>query len=180
MHIIPKNLMSAVQVFDIEGVRTLLEKGHDPNNSNEFGDTPLHLTAERNYLEIARLLLEHGADVNARNNNGFTPPHNACFMGNIDLVRLFVNYYANINIVTEYNDTPLHIAVFHGYIDLVRLLLEQGADVEVRDDRGDRTPLDIAIDNSIDGREEILNLFQIFAPEAYFDKFCTTSTPGGL
>jgi ankyrin repeat protein len=46
-----------------EVVRTLLERGADPNIRDEGDDAmPLHFAAERGDLEIVKLLVEHGAD----------------------------------------------------------------------------------------------------------------------
>ncbi|MEX2153464.1 MAG: ankyrin repeat domain-containing protein [Gemmatimonadaceae bacterium] len=50
-----------IQHHDV--VRTLLERGADPNIRDEGDDAmPLHFAAERGDLEVVRMLVEHGAD----------------------------------------------------------------------------------------------------------------------
>jgi ankyrin repeat protein len=55
-----------VGVHHVEVVRTLLERGADPNIRDE-GDNafPLHLAAERGDLPMVKLLVEHGAQTTA-------------------------------------------------------------------------------------------------------------------
>ena len=57
--------------------------------------TPLHLTAEKGYPDMAEVLLDHGADVNAANNHGDTPLHLSLkreLMSRDHMVRCTVEY----------------------------------------------------------------------------------------
>ena len=57
-------LHSAAQAGDVDTVRSLLERGADPN-ARESGDNtyPLHWAAANRHLEIVRALLDAGGDV---------------------------------------------------------------------------------------------------------------------
>lgn len=69
-----------------EIVRTLLERGADPNIGNASKATPLHLAASRGYVEIAKLLIAHGAKVDVQEVNGDTPLHIASALCYRDMV----------------------------------------------------------------------------------------------
>jgi len=52
----------------------LLEQGCDINHANiNGGNTPLHIAALNNHLEVVQLLLRWGAKIDVRNNDGHTP-----------------------------------------------------------------------------------------------------------
>lgn len=54
-------------------VKFLVEHGADINQANQFGDTALHLAAERGNEEIVKLLVAEGANMNARDEMGYSP-----------------------------------------------------------------------------------------------------------
>jgi ankyrin repeat protein len=54
--------MAAVKSADVERVRTLLEEGADPNETDPQNTTLLHHAGWKGNAEIIALLLEHGAD----------------------------------------------------------------------------------------------------------------------
>ena len=70
--------------------------------------------------------------------------------------------------------------------DTVRRLLEAGADPavtadpEARNDCAGKTSLDVVIGlKEIDpAKEELMELFREYAPEAYFSAFCQSQAPG--
>jgi ankyrin repeat protein len=61
---------AAAAVQDHDMLRTLLERGADPNARQQSDYTPLHTAAARGDVEMAKLLLAHGADRSARGSDG--------------------------------------------------------------------------------------------------------------
>ncbi|XP_014226784.2 ankyrin-3-like [Trichogramma pretiosum] len=138
-------------------VELLLRSGADPNEANEKGFTPLHLTSS-DYL--AEMLLEvcdkkhRTVEVDARNNVGWTPLHAAINKGNIKLVEILLNRGSAPNLVTDEGETCLHIICRSDDDDenMAKILFQicdekhQMVPVDARDNEG-RTPLLVAIHN---------------------------------
>jgi uncharacterized protein len=124
-------------------VKTLLERGADPNIRDE-GDNacPIHFAAERGNLSIVKLLIEHGAD-----------PIGAGTGHELDVVGWAVCWeYAHHPEVARYllahgARYTLFSAVALGEAEVVRELASNGADVNLRMDRTNhrRTALHLAV-----------------------------------
>ena len=79
---------------------------HRRNNSQE---TPLHVAAAREQLEVTKWLLDNGANVNATAYNGFTPLH---LVDEPEVVELILEYKPNLSIANRVQgQTPLQEAV---------------------------------------------------------------------
>lgn len=116
-------LMAAANQGLPDMIRTLLEKGADPNlASPTTGETPLHAVTAKAFteraLECVKLLLEAGADPNAKAKSGVATG----------------TYYRDVEVVGE---TPLHLAAAYGSKAMIELLLEYKADPSIKDDRGE-------------------------------------------
>jgi hypothetical protein len=118
----------AARSGDVKTVETLLKAHPDLVSSKEekFGQTPLHVAAFNNRIDVAKLLLANKADVNAQANNGATPLHLAAAKGNKDMVELLLASNANINAVDHDGWSPLHSAVTWGQKDVEDLLRQHG------------------------------------------------------
>jgi ankyrin repeat protein len=68
--------------------KLLLAHKADLNARNKDGDTPLHLAALADQLDVATLLLAGKASVNSRNNDGATPMNVAAKSGYNDMADL--------------------------------------------------------------------------------------------
>ncbi len=133
-----------------ESVRGCLEKGVDPNATDEYGRTALHRLAawgDRGppRLRAIRALLAAGADVNARDPRGRTPLH-AASDPLIAIAVALVEAGTVVHVVDNEGATPLHLAAASAPADYISWLVENGADVDAPDARG-RTPLHAATDN---------------------------------
>jgi ankyrin repeat protein len=141
-------LLRAVVNNDAEAIRTLLDKGANPNIVG-MGASAFLLAAGANpyggrgggggtvNTEILDLMIQHGADVNAQ-------------------VTGVATY--SMRIARSPSDaegiTALHAAVQAGRPDLVRYLLDHGARVDIVDGSG-RTPLDVL--SGVPGRRAATN-----------------------
>lgn len=122
-------LMKAVLYGSAQDVRTLLEKGDDPNARNGAGATALMWAVED--AEKTRLLLDHGADINARSDDGRTALIIAAgHVGSAPVVRLLLDRGANpSDKVPAGGLTALAEAARAGAGSALRSLLDSGADL---------------------------------------------------
>ncbi len=148
-------LFEAIQSEDINRVKTLLDKGADPNAVNPEGQSVLSMVADpieqRTFgdgfrkergeclREIARVLVEHGADVNGHGDKDI-PLFSAASCGNRAVAEFLVEAGADINARGKYGDTALHKAADWCNRETVEYFLSLGIDVMARDIAG-YTPL---------------------------------------
>jgi len=112
-------------------VELLLEKGADPNISDEDGDTALIEACEGGHTNVVELLMEKGADPNISNKRGRTPLIEASEEGHTNVVELLLEKGADPNISDEDGDTPLNVAYCAGHTYIAKLLLRKGADPNI-------------------------------------------------
>ncbi len=119
-------------------LRTLLERGANPNAAGAHGFTALSLATFSGSLARMKILLRAGALVNARDKlGGATALFNA---GSCPVGKLLLDHGAKLNIKITDGQTVLHGWVCEGDPNLVRLALERGAKVNAVDKLLD-TPL---------------------------------------
>lgn len=128
------NDLPAVSNYVASGMSIDTVEGND-------GQTPLHVAAGANRLDIARLLLDHQANVNARDNLGMTPLHWAAYKGHRDMVTLLLKHHAEINAMDVNGLTSLHLATVYGHDDIINFLLDSGADLNARTYDQGMTPI---------------------------------------
>jgi hypothetical protein len=66
-------LFRATEDGDVDTVKSLIEKGTDVNERNQFGSFALNSAAVKNNLELLRLLIDSGGNVNLQSWSGDTP-----------------------------------------------------------------------------------------------------------
>ena len=124
----------------------LLSRGANVSQTDENGNTPLHLAASYYpYVDICQLLVDHKADVTSVNNEGETPLHRAVdsyLRGSPAVCRPLITN-ESVNVADRLGNRPLHIAARNGDIQNVQLLVDCGADVSVLNEDG-QTPLHTA------------------------------------
>lgn len=125
-------LMYAALYGDAALVRTLLDRGADPNAADETQATALMWAIPD--LDKTKLLLDRGADVLARSDEGRTPLMIAAGLpGAEPVVRLLIERGASVrergpSLFGEIS--PLILAAYNGDEATFRLLVEKGADLQ--------------------------------------------------
>jgi uncharacterized protein len=139
-------LIHAIETSDVNGVRTALATGCDPNSAGSGDMPPLHLAASRGFVEAGKLLLDGRADIDLMNvsNDSASTEKNA---DKNTAAKNGTDKGAENNAGNNpkrRGNTALHTAVMVGNADFVRMLIEHKADLNIRNAR-DMTPLDLAI-----------------------------------
>ncbi|HNW34255.1 MAG TPA: ankyrin repeat domain-containing protein, partial [Candidatus Ozemobacteraceae bacterium] len=117
-----------------QGVKELLDAGTDPNATDEFMRTPLHLAAARGDLEIVRLLVAAGANLHLKQIpekpgiSDMTPLHLSVLNKHAQVAEFLLDHGADIDAVCQGSDTPLVIACRNADQRLVDELLKRNAD----------------------------------------------------
>lgn len=138
-------LPEAASRNQIDNVKSLLDGGVDPNETDGTGYTALHHAADQGYWDIARLLLERKASPTTKNASDSVPLHLAVKSGHKELARLLLECESSA--LTCFNkklDYPIHTAAENGDLEMVRLLLEFKADTS-RSTSMNRTALHLAV-----------------------------------
>jgi hypothetical protein len=88
----------------------LIAAGGDVNQSNNDGNTPLHITCLQGHLEVVEVLIAAGGDVNQSNNDGNTPLHITCLQGHLKIAEVLILNKANFLFKNNGGKTPLDAA----------------------------------------------------------------------
>jgi Ankyrin repeats (3 copies)/Ankyrin repeats (many copies) len=162
-------------------IDAMLAKGADPNGSDDWGYTPLHLAAKYGNASTAKKLLAANAKPSvSSSNDGFTPLHIAVMEHKEELISILLKGRADLEAKDHHGRTPLHWGPFgyrpremHIYAEIgephdtvyrdagrargIFLLLDAGAKIDATDDEGN-TPLhEAALINSVRGAEALLD-----------------------
>ena len=114
---------SAIEQYNFETVKFLLEKGCDPDQYNdEEKELPLHMAIRKN-LEIVELLIKYGADLNFIASYVGSPLHMAITKKNSLAMKLLIDSGANSEIRDTENCTPIEYGLDTGNISAVNMLL---------------------------------------------------------
>lgn len=89
--------MALIVRGDLEGLRSVLPAGLDPNCRLSDRSTLLMAAAEAGQSAAARMLVQVGADVNAFNDNGWTPLMFAISTGAADIVEWLLESGADVS-----------------------------------------------------------------------------------
>jgi hypothetical protein len=142
----PYLLFTAAERGDLEGVRSQLRAGANPDARLFTGWTPLMIATAQQHEDVVDLLLEEGANPHLHNTLGRTALFFAARYGNTRLVQRFLAAGADPNTRPLPSEmTPLMIASEHGHIAVAERLIDAGAD-DMQTDTHGRTALEIAYD----------------------------------
>ncbi|MBC8107279.1 MAG: ankyrin repeat domain-containing protein [Anaerolineae bacterium] len=126
-------------------VALLLERGANPNTTNDNGLTALHAAAMAGACKSEVALVQGGADLNlkAKAFNNATALQVAVMQRQAKFAYFLLEDQADADVQDADGSTALHIAVRSGFREIVGLL-HPYADRSVRDAQG-RTPMDLAV-----------------------------------
>lgn len=133
-------------------VKLLLDHGAGILDNESNDDTPLHLAAQNNHIEVVEILLQpkmssmsehshtesgetHGylpmttQWLNKKGKDNATPLHHAARLGYVDIVATLLANGADISAQTESGCTPLYLALERHSMNTARLLLNYNEDV---------------------------------------------------
>eukprot|EP01095_Lingulamoeba_sp_RSL-Kostka_P002113 TRINITY_DN12_c0_g1_i1.p1 TRINITY_DN12_c0_g1~~TRINITY_DN12_c0_g1_i1.p1 ORF type:complete len:140 (-),score=37.52 TRINITY_DN12_c0_g1_i1:651-1070(-) len=82
----------------------MLEEGHDINERDRDGNTPIMMAVIAGQGNMVQYLLEKGADFTIGDNIGFQPLHRACQHNDIPLVNLLLDANANVDSKNHYGN----------------------------------------------------------------------------
>ncbi|WP_299451845.1 ankyrin repeat domain-containing protein [uncultured Pigmentiphaga sp.] len=123
-------------------VKTLLQRGLDPNMPNELSNTPLlEAIKEESWAVYDVLLADKRIDVNRKNLLGESPLMYLAIRGETARMQALIERGAEVN---HPGWTALHYAASKGNDDAVRLLLEHHAYIDA-ESPGKMTPLMMAM-----------------------------------
>lgn len=141
-------------VEKVDSMASLIASGADVNATNNMGQTPLHVAAQKiggwdhndpPVNEPFQLLVYKKAAVNVRDNQGRTPLHVLLISDSSfkdEAARLLIAAGANPNLQDNEGMTPLHLLASSGLAfreSVVQCVLEAGANPNIQDKKG-RTP----------------------------------------
>lgn len=122
-------------------LRSLLERGFDPNTLNDKGEHGVMLgVREGSFKSVLVLLSFPLTKAEHRNAVDESPLMLAAIQGNLELSKALIARGAAVN---KAGWTPLHYAASSAHLDIMRLLLSEGADLNARSPN-ESTPLMMA------------------------------------
>ncbi|XP_011868770.1 PREDICTED: ankyrin repeat domain-containing protein 54-like isoform X2 [Vollenhovia emeryi] len=107
---VEQKMRFAATTNNVDLIKKLLDFGVSPNNQDEHGRTPLHISACRGYTKIVSLLLENGADPNKRDCIGNTPLHLATVNSKLSVVMPLLTAGTDVLALDSYGYNPLQLA----------------------------------------------------------------------
>ena len=138
------SLHYAAKVGDIEQLKKCLAEGKDVNEPDQYGDTPLHISVEREKIEAVKFLVNQKANINIQNAKETTALHLGIKEENLVIVDFLVAQGANVNQKDGNGNPPLHLAVRERNVAIVQKLLSTGhVDLNIKD-KQERTALELA------------------------------------
>lgn len=135
------DLFEAVRNGRISTVRSLLERGENPNVTID-GISPLFAAISGGFTEVVRLLLRYGADPNFLDGDGNSALLFATVREHVAILQCLLQAGADPNLKgTDNGFTPLIIAAGTGQTAVIEKLLQAGADLNLKGTEKGLTPL---------------------------------------
>ncbi|CAF1272276.1 unnamed protein product [Adineta steineri] len=128
-------------------VELLLSKNAELSAKREDGQTPIHLCAKNDSVEILEKLVDAGGNINDVDNENETILHKAAAHNKENVLAYALSKQKDTDfIVKKHNkgETALLLAAKFGHVRCVKLLLEAGADMFNDRDKCERGPVYLA------------------------------------
>lgn len=144
---------AAIAQSDIREVKRILKGPVNINQRDKQLQTPLHIAAASDNLEMLLLLIDKGADVNAVDKNSWSPLHVACNSGSMKAAFVLLEQpRINPSIGSINASTPFHYIVRckpspdtqEFYLRLLQKFVEKKIDINARSSTGE-VPLHQAV-----------------------------------
>jgi len=125
-----EDFFQAVNRDDGDTVKSLVQRGFDPNSRDPKGQTGMHLALRDQSPRVAQALWASPAlDVNAVNGSGETPLMMAALRGEFDWAKRLIERGAATH---KEGWSPLHYAATGPEPKIVALLLDRGVPIDAR------------------------------------------------
>lgn len=176
---------------DLKTCKILCALNEGVNESDEKGQTSLHLAAFGGNTDLLSCLLQAGADVNLLDENGCSPLHIACarIPQSLTDIRLLIKYGALVNSQNGSGQTPLHICLVQhmsetmskaAWEEVVIELICVGSDLNLADSNGN-SPLLLLAELAVeathkDVRYLCLSMLRRFLSKSNIDPNMSTSS----
>uniref|UniRef100_A0A2C9KM59 Uncharacterized protein n=2 Tax=Biomphalaria glabrata TaxID=6526 RepID=A0A2C9KM59_BIOGL len=122
--------IAAVQLNHVQCADCILScESFNPNATNQFESSPLHIAVKCGHTHFSRSLLNKGADIDAVNNQGLSPLGVTAWHGTYHCAEILVEQGASLSVRDKLGRTPLMIACSFVNIEVVQILLQHGCDV---------------------------------------------------
>jgi ankyrin repeat protein len=122
-------LVDAAKNGDVSAVRSLLERGADPNQAAADGSTAVHWAVHGDHLDILNVLLDAGAKTDVVTRYRIATLTLAAQNGNAAIVERLLAAGANPDTTSGEGQTALMTAARNGNVPVLRALLKRGAQV---------------------------------------------------
>eukprot|EP00551_Chaetoceros_affinis_P005268 CAMPEP_0203684162 /NCGR_PEP_ID=MMETSP0090-20130426/47896_1 /ASSEMBLY_ACC=CAM_ASM_001088 /TAXON_ID=426623 /ORGANISM="Chaetoceros affinis, Strain CCMP159" /LENGTH=433 /DNA_ID=CAMNT_0050553329 /DNA_START=91 /DNA_END=1392 /DNA_ORIENTATION=+ len=122
-------LLHASSTGDKESIQQCIDNGVDVNGRDESGQTALHLTADKGYIDCVNLLLSNGADPNAADESGISVLETAVFGGCVKVVEALLEAGSDPDQEDMDGETPRSCAEGDGCEEM-QLLLRNAAGIQ--------------------------------------------------
>jgi ankyrin repeat protein len=136
-----EDFFTAIKRDDASGLRSLLNRGFDPNTLDPRGLSGLYLALRDESLKTANVLIDWPrTKVEVRTPQDESPLMMAALKGHLVLVKKLIARDADVN---KPGWTPLHYAATNGHLEIMQLLLDEDAYIDAESPNG-TTPLMMA------------------------------------
>ena len=134
----------AAHYGDLLLFKYILKKSHVKNPKDKMGDTPYHVAAGHNKLEICKFYIENTKNKKLpKDYRGRTPLHDAADEGHFDVFKLIFHHAQDKNPRKNNGRTPLHNAAVENHLEICKFIVLEVEDKNPEDETGD-TPLHAA------------------------------------